>query len=190
MDWNPFYVYDKHFGSHEKAQWFLENVCTYEWNVKQDGGRAIAEAEAELIPQWPEYEKEIRMYYGEFAAMMGGQLPGMEECLRKLHETYHIYGITNWSAETFAIAEKMYPIFSIMENMVVSGREKLLKPHKEIFELGMQRFGTKPHECIFIDDKLENVNGAKACGLHGIQFFNKEQMLRDIETIAKQEEDK
>ena len=185
VDWNPHHYYDKYFGSAAKADWFLENICTYEWNIKQDNGRPIREAEEELISKHPEWEKEILMYYGKFTEMMGGELPGMEDCLKELKKSYHIFGLSNWSAETFAIAEPMYPIFKLMEDMVISGREGMIKPHKEIFELAIKRFGINPSESIFIDDKQENVDGARECGFHGIRFQNREQMLREIAELSK-----
>jgi 2-haloacid dehalogenase len=41
IDWNPKYLYRKIFDTESEVEWFLENVCTYEWNVKQDAGRDI-----------------------------------------------------------------------------------------------------------------------------------------------------
>ncbi|MEL6694708.1 MAG: HAD family phosphatase, partial [Bacteroidota bacterium] len=55
IDWNPRYIYRKMFEDEEKMEWFLKNVTLYEWNIQQDAGRPIAEAEAELIAQWPEW---------------------------------------------------------------------------------------------------------------------------------------
>ena len=45
VDWNPEYVYKNVFKDPEKMDWFLTNVCSPEWNMEQDGGRTIAEAE-------------------------------------------------------------------------------------------------------------------------------------------------
>lgn len=183
VDWNPHYVFDRYFGDKDKADWFLDNVCTYPWNLKQDAGRPISEAEAELIPLWPEYEKEIKMYYGEFLSMIGGMLPGMEECLTELKKEYHLFGLSNWSGETFALVEHKYPIFSLMEDIVLSGRVKMLKPNKDIFEYAIERFGIKAQESVFIDDRLENVEGAEACGIHAILFKNRDQLLKEIKNI-------
>lgn len=185
VDWDPHYVYDKHFGNREKADWFLENVCTYPWNLKQDGGRPTSEAEEELIQIWPEYEKEIKMYYGEFLGMMGGQLPGMEECLVELKKDFHLFGLSNWSGETFALVEHKYPIFNLMEDKVISGRVKMLKPNKDIFEYALEKFGIRAEESVFIDDRLENIEGAEACGIHGIHYKDKEQLLADIKKLQE-----
>ena len=38
LDWNPHYLYDPYFGDKDKAEWFLTNICTYEWNAQHDNG--------------------------------------------------------------------------------------------------------------------------------------------------------
>lgn len=189
MDWNPHHLYDSHFGSAEKAEWFLQNVCTYKWNTQHDGGKPVAEGTAELIALHPEWEKEIRMYYSRFMDMVSGQIEGMEELVRDYKSRgYHIYGLTNWSAETFPPVREKYPIFKLIEGMVVSGEEHIVKPQPEIFNLLLERFGLKGEECVFIDDNANNCEGARAVGLHAIRFENPEQLRRDLEMLITSKE--
>ena len=46
LDWNPHYLYDPYFGDVDKAEWFLTNICTYEWNAQH--GRARFESGLKL----------------------------------------------------------------------------------------------------------------------------------------------
>ncbi len=41
IDWNPRYLYRKIFKTEEEVTWFLENICTAEWNDKQDARQII-----------------------------------------------------------------------------------------------------------------------------------------------------
>ena len=51
LDWDPRHLYRKLFAGDERAmEEFLANVCTVEWNERQDAGRTFAEAHAELLP--------------------------------------------------------------------------------------------------------------------------------------------
>ncbi len=54
VDWNPEYLYQKIFSNPEERAFFLNTVCSPEWNAQQDGGRTIAEANELLIRQYPE----------------------------------------------------------------------------------------------------------------------------------------
>ena len=182
LDWNPHYLYDPYFGDKDKAEWFLQNICTYEWNAQHDNGKPIAEGTAELMAQYPEWEKEIRLYYDEFMTMMGGQIPGMEALVKDLKaKGYHIFGLSNWSVETFALVRPVYPVLDLMEDMVISGVEHVMKPDHRIFELALKRFGIEASETVFIDDNPNNVKAACEVGIRGILFQSREQLLSEIQ---------
>ena len=53
IDWNPHYLYDPYFGDRQKADWFLGNICTFEWNMTLDGGRPFHEACLEKAAEFP-----------------------------------------------------------------------------------------------------------------------------------------
>ena len=171
LDWNPHYLYDPYFGDRDKAEWFLTNICTYEWNAQHDGGRPVAEGTAELVAEHLEWKKEIEMYYGEFMQMMGGQIEGMEEYIKQLKaKGFRVFGLSNWSEETFALVRHVYPVLDLMEDMVISGVEKVMKPNHRIFEIALERFGIKAEETVFIDDNPNNVKAASEVGIRGILF--------------------
>ena len=184
LDWNPHYLYDPYFGDVEKAEWFLTNICTYEWNAQHDNGKPVVEGTAELIAQYPEWEKEIRLYYDDFMKMMGGQIPGMEEQVKELKSRgFRVFGLSNWSVETFALVRPVYPVLDLMEDMVISGVEKVMKPDHRIFELAMKRFGINADETVFVDDNPANVQAACEMGIKGI-LFNK-NIIKNEKTILR-----
>lgn len=179
VDWNPHRLYDGWFGSREKADWFLENVCKMEWNVQMDGGKPFAQGIAELSEEFPEWTEEIRMYFDRWIEMMGGEIPGMRELLLDLRAAgYHIYGLSNWSSETFCQVRGKYGIFDLLEGMVVSGEEHVTKPSAQIYRLFLDRFSLKAEECLFVDDNAANVEGALALGMRAVRFEN-ETRLRE-----------
>ena len=132
LDWNPHYLYDPYFGDVDKAEWFLTHICTYEWNAQHDNGKPIAEGTAELIAEHPEWKKEIELYYGEFMKMMGGQILGMEEYIKELKSKgLRVFGLSNWSEETFALVRPVYPVLNLMEDMVISGIELFIRSNRK-----------------------------------------------------------
>ena len=184
LDWNPHYLYDPYFGDVEKTEWFLTNICTYPWNAQHDAGKPVAEGTTELVAQYPEWEKEIRMYYDEFEKMLSGQIADMEEYIKELKgRGFRIYGLSNWSVETFAMIRPKYPILDLMEDMVISGKEKVMKPDAKIYQIALSRFDIKPEESVFIDDNVNNIIGCEAAGIHGIVFKDAGQLRSDLEKL-------
>ncbi|MEL7063107.1 MAG: HAD-IA family hydrolase [Bacteroidota bacterium] len=172
IDWNPRYIYRKMFEDEEKMEWFLKNVTLYEWNIQQDAGRPIAEAEAELIAQWPEWEEYIRAYYGKFPEALGGAIHETVEILESLKKggQYRLLALTNWSSETFPVALERFEFLQWFEGIVVSGTEKVKKPDTRIYQILLDRYQVDPTRAIFTDDNLANAAAAQGLGIHAIHF--------------------
>lgn len=189
VDWNPHYLYDPYFDSREKTDWFLANICNSAWNVQMDGGRPFSEGIAELVAKYPEWEKEIRMYRSEWLKMMGGQIPGMQTVVEELKANgCRVCGLTNWAADTFALVRHTYPVFGLLDGIVVSGEEKVAKPDPRIFRILLERYHINPEEAVFIDDNMPNIEAAKVLGLHTILFHSAEQLrkaLRELNVDCK-----
>ena len=182
IDWNPRYVYRKIFKTEEEVDWFLQNVTTPEWNENQDEGYPLHKATQELIAKHPEWEPEIKAYYGRWLEMLGEDIHDTVEILRQLKETgkYKLYALTNWSAETFPHALERFEFFKAFDGVVVSGQEKMRKPSAEFYKILIDRYHLDPTKTVFIDDSLRNVKGAEAVGISGIHFHNPSQLREEL----------
>jgi 2-haloacid dehalogenase len=180
IDWNPSYVFDKMFDDEEKKKHFFENICTSDWNEKQDAGRPLEEATQELVRKHPEWKEYIEAYYGRWTEMLGGPIYETVEILRQLKEKgkYKIFALTNWSAELFPIALERYDFLHWFDARVVSGEEKTRKPFPEFYELILNRFHLTAEETLFIDDNVRNAKAAEQFGIKTI-IFNSPAQLRD-----------
>lgn len=184
VDWNPHHLYDSYFGSKEKATWFLENICTNEWNSQMDGGKPFCQGVAELSAQYPEYAKDIEAYFNRWIEMMGTEIEGMYGLLQEYKaKGYTLLGLTNWSSETFCQVKDVYPIFRLLDGMVVSAEEHCIKPSPRIYQILLDRFGLNASDCVFIDDRQPNVDGADAVGMTGILFTSAQDLREKLELV-------
>jgi 2-haloacid dehalogenase len=170
VDWNPEYLFKDIFSDKAELDYFLEKICTPDWNEKQDAGRSLAEAIHTLQQRHPKYHAEIRLYYDEWTTMLGGPIDRNVALLKPLRVNYRLFGLTNWSAETFPIAYDLYPLFGEFEGIVISGVERLAKPDERIYLLLLERYGLSVNECLFIDDNERNVRAAEKIGFHTIHL--------------------
>lgn len=186
IDWNPEYVFREVIPDPERRRYFFENICTHDWNVEQDAGRPIAVATELLVSEYPEWEPEIRAFYGRWVEMLGGPIPETVELLRELRDggEHRLLALTNWSGETFPIALDRYDFLHWFEGIVVSGDEKTRKPFPDIYQILLERYAVNPSEAVFIDDALKNIQGAEAMGIQGIHFQNAAQLRQRLQEIA------
>jgi 2-haloacid dehalogenase len=182
VDWNPKYFYRKVFHSEEAMDYFLNNITTFSWNEEQDGGRTISEANDLLTNQYPHFRTEIEAYYGHWVEMLGGSIQASVEVLRQLIDDsrYQVFALTNWSAETWPKALEIFDFLHWFDGVIVSGQEKMRKPHHEIFELMIHRFQLDVSKTIFIDDNLKNVLASRELGITTIHFQNPYQMKEEL----------
>ena len=190
VDWNPHYVFVPWFGDADKAERFLTEICPYSWNAQVDAGRTTAEITEERVALFPGWEREIRMYYDRWIDMLRGGIPGMETLVRDYKERgYSIWGLTNWSRELFPLVRDRYPVFGLMDGIVVSGEERIIKPDARLYRILLDRYGLKAEECVFIDDNPANVAGAEAVGIPGIVFHDASQLRKTLDDLLPKRSD-
>ncbi len=182
IDWNPRYLYRKIFTTEAEMEHFLEEICTSDWNEEQDAGRSLLDATELLIRKHPQYEAQIRAYYGRWKEMLAGEIPDSVALLKELKESgkYRLYALTNWSNETFPLALVEYKFLQWFDGIVVSGREKQRKPSPGFFNLLLDRYQESADHALFIDDNIRNVNAARNMGIESIQFVNATQLKNDL----------
>jgi 2-haloacid dehalogenase len=185
IDWNPRYLYRTLIPDDRAMEEFLGTVCTGPWNEKQDGGRTIAEAEAELLETHPQHEPLIRAYYREFDRMLAGPIDGTVVILEELHgRGVPLYALTNWSRETFHHARRRFDFLDRFRGIVVSGELGMMKPDARIFLHLTQTHGLEPSDCLFIDDSPRNVAGARGAGLHAVQFTGPDALRGALQELG------
>ena len=181
FDWNPKYFFRDVFKSKEELNFFLNNVCTNEWNIKQDAGRSIAEAEDELIIKFPSYAKKIKLYYLSHRKMIKQVYQDSVEILQKLKEkNISCYALSNWAAETFEGMTEDYLFLKKFDGIIISGQEKKIKPFDDIYIIAINRFELTPKDTVFIDDNIENIKTAIRLGFKTIHLVDPYQIKNEI----------
>jgi 2-haloacid dehalogenase len=184
FDWSADYLYRELIPDEAERRWFLTHVCSPDWNLKQDCGRPIAEAEAELIALHPDHADLIRAFYGQWPKTLRGILDDGVALLEQLHVAgVPLYGLTNWSAETYHHVDDKYDFLKRFRHVVVSGRVGMVKPDPRIFAHLLEHVDQPAERCVFIDDNVHNADAANALGFHGIAHRNAAEtaaMLRGL----------
>lgn len=185
VDWNPRHLYRKMFADERAMEEFFERTQFWEWNLQQDGGRAFAEGVAQHIAKYPQYAEYLRAFDTRWRESVGGEIPETIEILRALkHAGYPLYGLTNWSAEKFALVSGGFSFLHYFDAIVVSGQVQLIKPDPRIFQLVLEKSGMRADECLFIDDSETNVNAARALGFHTIRYTSPEPLRKELEKLG------
>jgi 2-haloacid dehalogenase len=184
VDWNPRYFYRGEFADEAAMEAFLAHIGWEEWNLQQDKGRSLAESTELLQRQFPDYHSKIQLFYKEWDKMLKGEIPENVALLQELKQKYTLYGLTNWSAETFPIALKRFSFFKLFDGIVVSGEEKLVKPDEKIFRVILERYHLDPKSTLFIDDNRNNIDTAKGMGFSTIHVAEQTDLRHELHVLG------
>ncbi len=181
LDWNPRYLFKKILRDDLQVEQFLVETRFSHWNELADSGVPFSELEkhvAKEAPQWVSVWKEFRP---RFLETLSGPILDNVKLLEELSQGgVPVYGLTNWSMETFPLAFKEYSFFSCFLDIIVSGKEKLIKPDLKIFTLMLNRFQIQPAECFFVDDNENNILSARSLGIYSHHFVSPGALRSDI----------
>ena len=176
--WDPDSFLVRQIADDEARLRFIEDVDLWSWHDSLDGGRPFAEAEAELSEKFPDYAHLISAWGSRFGETISDPVPGVHAIVEELDARgVPLFAITNFSADFWTpFHDKEKAFFGRFRDIVVSGEEKLLKPDPAIYYLALERFGLRPSDALFIDDRLVNVEGARAVGMDAHLFTDAEDL--------------
>ena len=154
------------------------------WAEMDAGKRQKDEVVEHYVAKYPEDGDVIRRMFDE-AERMPVKRPLVWEKVKKLKAAgYKLYLLSNYSEYLFEKHTSDIPIMPLFDGKVISYREGVIKPDPEIYTIILQRYALDPKECVFFDDKKENVEAAIKLGIEGRIVTSQEQLLHDLDEFV------
>jgi 2-haloacid dehalogenase len=164
---------------------FFATVCTHDWNLEQDRGRSWPEGEAVLVAQFPDREAEIRAFRQHWAEMVPHAYDDSVAIMTELIDAGRdVTMLTNFAADTYVEAGRLFPFLDLPRGVTVSGRIGLIKPDTAIYDRHAREFGLEPRRTVFIDDRRENIVAAQARGWRAVQHEGVDSTLRALRALG------
>ena len=132
----------------------------------------------------PEYAKDIAAVMRDTPKTVR-RMPYAETWTKYLKsQGYQLYVLSNYSRYMLDRTKKEMPFLKYMDGTVFSCDVKQLKPEADIYQTLLDRFGLKAEECVFIDDRPVNCEGAQKAGIHTICFKSFKQAAAELEALG------
>jgi 2-haloacid dehalogenase len=162
---------------------FIEDIDLWGWHETLDGGRPFDEAAAELSEKFPAYAQLISAWGERFGETISDPVDGVHAIVEELDaHGVPLFAITNFAAQFWRpFRAKEDGFFRRFRDIVVSGEVGLLKPDPAIYYLALRRFGLKPAEALFVDDRQINVDGAEGVGMQAHLFSGADDLRARLE---------
>ena len=181
LDFNPDAVLDKFCSSDEEKEVIRKELFEGpEWKMGDKGeikDRDRFDLIKDRVPE--KYHKALRDCADKWNVCMI-PLPGAREfCEYVKSQGFRIFVLSNASDLFYEYFPRLLPL-DFFDGVFVSSDYLMLKPDPVIYETFLLKYGLKADECLFIDDRKENISGAKIVGFNGLRFDG------DFEKIIEQ----
>ncbi len=157
----------------EKVQQIYEEVFrSDEWLMLDRGSITEQEAINKICSRNTEDGELIKLVMHNWYLL----LTPIKDTVKVLKELkglkYKNYLLSNFHLLAYEDVTKRYDFFKYFDGGIVSYKEKLMKPEKDIYKKLIETFKIHPKESIFIDDTEENTVVATKLGFESILFTN------------------
>lgn len=170
--WDARLLYRQLLPDEAAIEAFFAEVDFPAWNLEFDRGLSWADGVAAHSERHPDRAELLRAFHERWHETVPGVVEGGPEVLADLRAAgVPLYAITNFSADKWDETAKRFPFLAdSFRDVVVSGREGILKPDPEIFHRCLERNGLEARGTVFIDDSAANIAAAAEIGLDAIRF--------------------
>lgn len=183
VDFNPRKGMEKIGFSKEEIEVFMDKIFSGLWEYCDKFPLEDAEIRALFKEHVPGYEKQVDMLWDNLTNVTGVR-PYADEWLSDLKKRgYKLYVLSNYGKNSFEINSKIYGFLKYFDGLVISYEEVMVKPSPEIYYRLLEKFELDASECIFIDDRKENADGAINCGIDAIVFTSYEDASEKLNNI-------
>ena len=139
---------------------------------------------SEFIKNDPGVEREIREVFRDIGGtlkMFANSIPWLEELK---DQGYRRLILSNLSAKTVRECAGELAFLDHVDGGILSYRVGMIKPDRGIYEILMRRYDLKPDECVFLDDRKDNIDTAQSLGIRGILFRDRPSALAELEKLG------
>lgn len=95
-----------------------------------------------------------------------------------------LYYLSNYSQPLYERTKDTLSFLSSLDGGYMSYEIHCMKPDMEIFQKLVNDFDLNPKTCVFIDDRLENVAGARAFGMKAIHFTDLHETMEQLREMV------
>jgi 2-haloacid dehalogenase len=169
--WDPMPLYRKLVPDETERSALFDRIGFDAMNHRGDrDGSLQAEVEA-LAKAHPADARRIMAWWERWPEMLGPAIPETAATLQAAKARgLHVAALSNFAADTWEIAQPLFPVLQQFETAVISGHEGHAKPEGRIYEIVEERLGLAGSQIWFIDDRPGNVAAARHRGWQAVLF--------------------
>ncbi len=154
------------------------------WDLLDKGKYSTEEVMQKIISNDPEMECSMRAFFDEMKDLLipFSYTDGWIDAIKQ--DQKNVYILSNWPQFVHNKFEKEMHFLKKVDGYLLSYKEKLTKPDSAFYQLLIDRYTLNPENCVFIDDRQENIMAAEKMGIKGIIFDKREKVEKKLQKLG------
>lgn len=171
LSYDPFVILNKVCETEEEKQLIYTHLFASDIWLMGDRGEITNDERYDLAKEHlpKELHAKLKECVENWDICMLPIAGAKEFCLRCGEKGYGLYVLSNACNHFYDYFPIHYDL-DFFDGVMVSSDVHLIKPDTRIYELLCETYALSPEECVFIDDRPENVEAAERVGMKGIVF--------------------
>jgi len=183
--WAPEKLFKRYFKTDDALRKFFEEVDFKRMVKETDRGMPFRKSIDLAIERAPEHKEPLLAYDAEWERTLHGEVDGTKDLAKRLKKAgYKTYILSNFNAEKFEACSQIYGFTKHMDGCVVSAHVREVKPEEPIYKILLQNYKLKPEECVFMDDRQENLDTAERLGFKTILFTETGKAEKELRSLG------
>lgn len=150
------------------ADQFFEVFFTKLWHEYDQGLYAKEQMIQKGLQKMPDQKEKIRNMMDVWTSYVIGIQKNIDLIHIYQKKGYKVYILSNIPEDSYIYLKEHYNFIDQVDGGIYSYQHKIIKPDVKVFEVLLDQYDLKANECIFIDDKKENIRAAERLGFYTI----------------------
>ncbi len=187
LTWNPENMFSRIFGRNDFKKHPLKSLIGNEiWRQLDRGTITKEEACTWFGEEYPEEKSSIEHFINSLPYYITPKSEGIqcaEECKKRGSQ---ILLLSNFPEYAYKEVRKKYRFFDMFDGEIISYQVKMIKPEPEIYKELLAQFKLIPEKTLFIDDRKENISGARDLGIIGLHMTEEMDIRNEVHRILEE----
>ena len=164
IEWQPERYYDRVIGPERRQRLFAE-VGLFTMMDRIDAGAPFGETVEDVALAHPEWTPQIRLWRDNWNDLARPVIDHSVRLMRALRARgMPVFALSNFGAENFPLSAAQFPFLTEFDRHYISGEIGMIKPDPAIYAHVEADCGFAPEMLLFVDDRIDNINAARARG--------------------------
>jgi putative hydrolase of the HAD superfamily len=182
VEWAPERFIREAFADQERVPTELAQVFGSLLWAAHDGGWFSRE---EVIAKLPEkYDRALfKVFVSQLTNLMHPIMPMVDLFYELKTQGYKVYFLSNMPNEMYQELILRHDFFKHPDGQLISFQVGSIKPMPQIYQALLSMHQLNPEECLFIDDREDNIEAAQKLGIEGIVYKHPDQVKEELKRL-------